>query len=403
MRSGPHDLRGRLNALLTQSQAALASLEVQLDWAGRSLLLYQAGKQEASVRFGLFGRDLLTTAWMLQDPGFSEQVIRFVCGTLGSRYDPQTGEEPGRGIHEFDEVTQRGLLTRYNACEVSLLLLIVAAAHRRSTGDTALIHELRAPLLSAGGYLHAHLEDGLFSEDPGRCGASRYALRATYWKDSRLPGRVDPRYPVAYGLVQAQAVAGLRGLAHLLRALDRPKQAQASLRAAKLAADRLFTALWDETHNAPLIARDGAGPIAGISSDALHLLAYLEKNDVPPERLSAIAAAAESLETPYGYRSYAPDQPDYSPTAYHLGAIWPFEQVFIARGAQLHGLHRVGAVARRTVDALEKLGFVELCYWTPEDGLSGPGAVPGEGCDLQLWSAAVPTALLALDTGDKPK
>lgn len=393
-------LRARLQTLLPKSREGLATLEVRLDLAGRPLRLYQAGKQEKSVRFGLFGRDLLTVAWMLHDPEVTEPVIRFVCGTLGSRTDPQTGEEPGRGIHEFDVVKQRGLLTRYNASEVSLLLLAVTAAHHRHTGGTSLLRTLEKPLLAAGDYLHAHLADGLFTEDPGRCGASRYALRATYWKDSQLPGRVDPRYPVVYGLVQAQAVAGLRGLAHLLRSLGRPAKADASLRAADLAAKRLFTTLWDEVHGVPLIARDGDGPIAGTSSDALHLLAYLEPDDVPAKRRTAIATAAESLETPYGYRTYAESQPDYSPIAYHLGGIWPFEQVFIAQGARSHGLQRAASVSRRTVAALEQLGFVELCYWTPEDDLSGPGIIPGEGCDLQLWSVAVPPALLALEGQD---
>jgi len=400
MKPEPDLLTERLRALLADSREGLDALEVSLDVNGRTLRLYQAGKQEASVRFGLFGRDLLTVAWMLHDPEVTEPVIRFVCGTLGDRTDPRTGEEPGRGLHEFDEVEQRGLLTRYNASEVSLLLLVVAAAHHRSTGDTALLRELGGPLLSAGDYLHGHLVDGLFTEDPGRCGASRYALRATYWKDSQLPARVDPDYPVVYGLVQAQAVAGLRGLAYLYRRLGRPQRADASLRAADRAAQQLLTTLWDNEHGVPLIARDAAGPIAGCSSDALHLLAYLEPGDVPPERLTSIATAVEALETPYGYRTYAIGQTDYSPIAYHLGGIWPFEQVFIARGARRHGLTRAVSVSQRTVSVLEELGFVELCYWTAEGGLSGPGVIPGEGCDLQLWSVAVPPALLALDETD---
>jgi glycogen debranching enzyme len=397
MRLDSPGLHERLQALLPKANAGLAELKIELDLDGRTLQLYQAGQQGTSVRFGLFGRDLLTSAWMLADPEFTESVIRFVCGTLGERTDARTGEEPGRGIHEYDEVSLRGLSTRYAASEVSLLLLTVAADHHRATGDTALVRALRDPLLRAGDYVYAHLEDGVFTEDPHRCGASRYALRATYWKDSQLPGRVDPRYPVVYGLVQAQAVAGLRGLAVLLRLLDEPEKATAAALTAKTAARRLFTALWDEATGVPLIAQDHHGPIAGVSSDALHLLAYLEPGDVPGERLAAIEEAVASLETPYGYRTYAAGQPDYAPTAYHLGGIWPFEQAFIARGARLHGLDHVTQVAAQTVAALERLGFVELCYWTPEDGLSGPGTVPGEGCDLQLWSVAVPPALLALE------
>ncbi|MGQ9602204.1 MAG: hypothetical protein ACUVUT_05980, partial [Candidatus Bipolaricaulia bacterium] len=92
----------------------------------------------------------------------------------------------------------------------------------------------------------------------------------------------------------------------------------------------------------------------------------------------------------------------YAPTAYHLGAIWPFEQFFIAKGALIHRREELLEVASRVGTALERLGFPELFYWDEQSGLVGPGAVPGvarhdhEGCDLQLWSAAWPRAMARL-------
>jgi glycogen debranching enzyme len=166
------------------------------------------------------------------------------------------------------------------------------------------------------------------------------------------------------------------------------------------AVDQLGTRLWDAALGSPLIALDRAGPISGVSSDALQMLAYLSPGDLADGHLASMVQAARALETPYGYRTYAPGQKDFDPHAYHLGAIWPFEQAMIACGARRHGVAEVGDVALRVVDGLEIVGFAELYYWSEEAGLEGALAVAGQGCDLQLWTLCVPTALLAL-TGTK--
>ncbi len=382
--------------LLDAAARGLERLRTTITLDDTQLTLYNSGMSRGRARFGLFTRDLLTTALMLRDPKLLRGAIRFALLTQGKRYDPLTGEEPGRALHEFAEVEIRGLKTHYNAAETSQLLLVASADYLRRSGDRSLAERYNHGLKAALDYILSHIRGGLFWEDPQICGATRYALRATYWKDSRLPGRAEPSYPVAYTLVQAQTVAALRAAAELAETVDLglspaelEGQATKGLRA-------LLDELWDKELDYPLIARDGDGPIGGISSDGLHLLAYLRPEDLPPEKLEAICIASRPLETPYGFRTYAPGQPDYSPTAYHLGAIWPFEQFFIAKGALIHRREGLLEVALRVGTALERLGFPELFYWDEQSGLVGPGAVPGEGCDLQLWSAAWPSAMARL-------
>lgn len=394
------DLRQRLKRLATDATAARAQLETVTRVGHRDLKLYRAGLRKGADWFGLFGRDLLITALLLGEAGFTRDTLRFVSATLGVRFDPRTGEEPGRGLHEFDDVEMRGLSTRYNASEVSLLFLVAAAEYLARKGDEALIDEISDGLGAAIEYLRRHCEEGLLREDPDDCGAARYALRATYWKDSHLPGREDPAYPVTYTLVQAQAVAALRAAAGLAEHL--PRVGTGSLELEELAgrvAGQLFSDLWDRTLEYPLIALDQDGPIDGISSDALHMLFYLDPEDVTEEQLAAVARGADALATPFGYRTYAEEQEDYDPHAYHLGAIWPFEQAIIALGAARHGLEGARDVALRVVDGLERLGFHELFYWDGRGDLEGGTTVEGQGCDLQLWSLAVPVALLSVLDG----
>lgn len=385
----------QLSDLREEAKDALARLRVWVTLEGENLKLYNAGLQGDKVRFGLFGRDLLLTALMLREPSLLKDALIFVCKTLGKRYDPRTGEEPGRGLHEYNAVKIRGLLTHYNACDVSPLLLIAAGEYHSLTGDRDLLSAHKDELAAALGYVLRHIRDGLYWEDPARCGAERYALRATYWKDSHLPGREDPHYPVAYTLVQAQTVAALRSAASLaaqgFSLEESPEKLQAQ---AQELVEALLTKLWDEERDFPAIALDARGLIGGIASDSLHVLAYLEPEDVPSDKLEAIEEGSRALETPYGYRTYAPGEPQYDPSSYHWGSIWPFEQYFIARGALLHKRERPFVVALRVLPALKALGFVEAFAW---DGEEGQGQeLRALGCDLQLWTAAVPEALARL-------
>jgi glycogen debranching enzyme len=389
-------VRRRLERLAATAAASRKRLEADVHIVGRDLRLYRAGLREGRDWFGLFGRDLLITALLLGEREFARDALRFVSATLGSRFDPRTGEEPGRGLHEFNDVEMRGLSTRYNASEVSLLFLVVAAEHLAEAEDDGLVREISGGLTRAADYLLRHCKDGLFREDPAACGATRYALRATYWKDSRLPGREDPHYPVTYTLVQAQAVAAFRAAARLAEHLpEAPASRTALIAEADRAAER-FADLWDPSFDHPVIALDREGPIRGVSSDALHMLFYLDPEDLDRKQLAAVARGANALATPFGYRTYAERQEDYDPHAYHLGAIWPFEQAIIAHAAARHGLPSAREVALRIVGGLETLGFHELFYWDGEGDLEGGTAVEGQGCDLQLWTLAVPAALLSL-------
>lgn len=356
------------------------------------LHLYNAGKKGEEVRFGLFARDLFTTSFMLQDTELLKATIKFALLTQGKRRDPITGEEPYRVIHEFNEVEIRGLKTRYNAVETTQLLLIGLNLYHKMTEDGEFLRSQQENIFNTIGYILSHLRNGLFWEDPSFCGASRYALKTAYWKDSKLSGREDPYYPVTYTLVQAQTASALRGAAELARSFNfgySPKELDS---VAEEIVESIFSQLWDDDLNYPLIAKDQKGPISGISSDGLHMLAYLRKEEIPQAKLERIGKAAQALETPYGYRTYAPGQLGYAPNSYHLGSIWPFEQFFIAQGGVIHGQKEILGKSLKIIRALEKFGFPELFYW---DNQSGYGLGPG-GCDLQLWSAAYPQGISKL-------
>jgi len=377
----------RIEALKAPAQRSLESLRTAHVDGGERFELFNAGVKNDIPHFGLFPRDLLTTALMLREPRLLEQTIRFCTHTIGCHRNPNTGEEPGRVLHEWNRVERDGLLSHYNAAETSQLFLIAVCLFGRLRPEEgrSVLRAQRIEIESAGEYVLSHIRDGLFLEDPSNCGATRYFARATYWKDSHIPGRKTLDYPVAYTLVQAQTVAALRSLAGLTASLDLKWQPEKIEDVARSLTRSIWSRLWDEDSNYPLIALDRGKPVAGISSDALHMLAYLEPGDIPPAHLAAIESVSVQLETKYGYRSYAPYQIDYNADAYHLGSIWPYEQALIAEGAKRFNLEDVFWKSARVLRALEQLGFPEYIIWDER-------RLCGGGCEIQLWTCAVPGA-----------
>lgn len=379
-----------VDVLRRKARQELKQLKVNIEVSNRSFWLFNAGTREGKSWFGLFPRDLLTACLMLRDPVLLRDTIGFCVATIGRKRDPLTGEEQGRVLHEWNRVERDGYFSQYNAAETSHLF-IIAAWEYLLLGEDIQAENWADALRQAGKYILRHIEAGLFWEDPRHCGATRYMAYATYWKDSHLPGRLNVAYPIAYTLVQAQTVAALRALAGLEEKLQLGFSVELLQRLASEIIDSLWETLWDQGADYPLLAMDNDAKVPGISSDALHMLAYLNKGDVPEKHLKSIVTGAQRLETRYGYRSYAPGQTDYAPDSYHLGSIWPYEQFFIAKGARTHSLAHVLECSVRVTNALLQRGFPELITW--EGTTLGQG-----GCDLQLWSAAYPEAIHALLT-----
>lgn len=388
------DMFERANRLECDAERAMNALRATLVVKNERFTAFNAGSTNGEPHFGFFPRDLFTAGLMIRSPSLLRESIRFAVHTIGKACNPVTGEEPGRVLHESNQVERDGLLSHYNACETSQLLLISARELLQvgTEEDVALLQGLASGLAAAGRYVLSHIWDDLFVEDPQRCGAERYFAHATYWKDSHLPGRRAIEYPVVYTLVQAQTVSALRSLAVLTSRFALGWKETELLEIAQGLNDRIWRSLWDQNLDVPLIAQDRGMSISGISSDALHMLAYLEPADVPARCLEAIQTASARLKTQYGYRSYAPNQAEYAPDAYHLGSIWPYEQAFIAKGARRFGMDRVFRGATLILRALEELGFPELVVWNGQ-------SLSGSGCDVQLWTCVVPHAFEILLQG----
>jgi glycogen debranching enzyme len=140
----------------------------------------------------------------------------------------------------------------------------------------------------------------------------------------------------------------------------------------------------------PALAVDGKGRAVPTMASEIGILLW--SNILKPARIESAIAALNSLCSRWGLRTISPTHPCFSPTAYHLGAIWPFECWF-AWG----GLRRVGdedlaqSIRRGVLEAIAGLGFMPECYAAPLD--NGEPMIPARATRSQAWTAGAVWAL----------
>jgi glycogen debranching enzyme len=316
-----------------------------------------------------FSRDSLTYALLADDFRALRCQLEFSSSHQGRRRDPETGEEPGKIHHELPGVHMRELLTTYNACDTTSLFLI--GIHRlASLGDGDVGRRYRGNLDRALEYVHEHLYDDVFTEDPAQCGAERFALKVTYWKDSELNvsgERREPTYPIAYVLAHFQAKEALQAAADITGSTELTTRAAAMT-------EKGFETFWRGDHFAVAVQRDGL-VIDPPSSDSLHSLLFLHPDEIEASDAEAVVEYSDQLATSFGYlpgRAVAQSDDEY-----HTRWVWVHEQALLHAAARRHGLERAEQIAERIVPAFTH-GFPELL----DPATSEPGGNP-----TQLWAA----------------
>jgi glycogen debranching enzyme len=333
--------------------------------------IYQAGLPGFPRNFS---RDGIISAILSGNAEMLAGQIAFSSIHQGVKKDSMTGEESGKIFHEYPGVTIRSLSTEFNACDTTALYLIGHKVYQELVGDDTLLNRYRSNLTRAVNYIINHLDKrDLFIEDPVFCNANKFSLKVTYWKDSAIIGRPEgePLYPVVYPLAHIQNMKALRCASGML---EMGKLSNIAERM-KRALDRLY----DNDSGSFYLALDKKGRISGISSDSLHALFYLEPDDLPSNRIKAIAKSAKILETPIGYRTLSPLLAGKLKSSYHTRTVWPFEQALIHEGAKKFGLKHVMEVSARIIPALDT--NPEIFILEEEKHKKG-------GCDPQLWTIA---------------
>ncbi len=362
-----------MNAQIASDSAeqALSSLALPTN----NIMLYSAGLPNYPANFT---RDSIISGILMHDAKMLRDQLVFCALLQGGTKNPFTGEEPGKIFHEMPAARIDGLSSEFNACDTTALFIIGHEVYLQLTNDDTFITRQKKYLEKAVTYILSHIKNNLFVEDPAFCGAKRFALRVTYWKDSQVPNRHDgiPAYPAVYTLAHVQNMRALKSAAALLDASDLLHKA--------FEMNKYLSVLYDQKKGMYAIGIDQKGFFPGLSSDNLHMLYYLEPDEITPQKVQAIVKTMQILETQIGYLTFNTHwsglaQDITTHTGYHTNTVWPFEQALIHSGAKKFGLTHVMNISSRIAAKLDT--FAEL-YMVAED------TVKKSGSATQLWTIA---------------
>lgn len=350
-----------------------------------TLLLPVAGKRTdgKSDYSRLFPRDCFTSAFLLKDNEILKAILKYFAAHQGRKPDSFTAEEPGKIAHELPGVSLRGYNTLFAACDTTAIFLISCGLYAKSSQFEESVWKYLIPkMFMALGYIRAHLENGIFIEDPKYSGAKNFALKATYLRDGGIFGRRGKRlnYPVAFLLVQAQVLNAMQEMLKLSRAKMFPgniKQFEKEIGEIRKALNEHFLAA--KTYP---VAIDASGPISFICTDPLQALYYFSQNDVNAAYLKYCAELSNELLTFWGWKSWSL-HPKAPGMAREHESVWPADQAFIAEGLSRHFNRDFANEAK----LLAKFLSQSETPFTEYVSLKKDGPVPG-GCQIQLWTVA---------------
>jgi glycogen debranching enzyme len=398
----------RIERLVARSLDDLESLRLRLS-AGPGDTFLGAG---VPWYLTLFGRDSLWAARMLLPLGteIAEGTLRVLAAHQGTAVDPDTGEAPGKILHELRRADAQASLPAAYFGSVDATLLWISLLHDawRWGLPPAAVEPLLPALEAALRWLAEHGDadgDGFveYVDESGR------GLANQGWKDSgdaiRFRTGAFAAPPIALVEVQGYAYeAALHGAA-LLDAFDRPGGARWREYAEALA-DRFRDRFWVDgpagAHPALALDRDKR-PVDALTSNIGHLLGT---GLLTAKESSQVAdlLASPALAGGFGLRTMSTHDAAFSPLSYHCGSIWAHDTAIV-----VERLARAGHPAAAATLTAGLLGAAEsFDYQLPElfggddrEALGRPVPYPA-ACRPQAWAAAAGITLLHAAVGLRP-
>lgn len=383
----------------------------------------------------LFGRDSLITALELLAArrhgaeDISLPLIRKILYSLaelqGTETNIESGEEPGKIIHEFRPdrhehltaltappwyVYPDGTMRNYDSIDSTLLYLLALNRYGETTGDYAFLEDLLPSAKAALGWTLAHSDTFItYAFPPER---THGGLQTQSWMDSTESlfyehSDARPPYPIAPLEAQAYAWATLKGWGDYFKGIDSVFSARLSERADDL--KRRFNAayvlIWprsislafalDGDGRRLLSARSSMGHVLWAAHQGAEEAECILENRYIPDIVDRLMRP-DLFVSSAGIRTLSSRSKKYDPMSYHNGSIWPHDTALIAEGLDNFGYTAQAARVREGLlksyshfrTPIELFAYKRKRY--EYESPSGQRA-----CRVQAWSAAGLLATLA--------
>jgi glycogen debranching enzyme len=362
----------------------------------------------------LFGRDSLWAARMALPLSveLAAGTLRTLARRQGRRVDPDSGEEPGKILHEVrpGRGGPAGTGVYYGTVDATPLWISLLRDAWRWGLPAAEVAPLLPALEAALGWLREAALDG--------AGFVRYAdasgrgLANQGWKDSadaiQFADGTLAAPPIALCEVQAYAYAAACHGADLLDAFGRPGADKWRAWAEELRGrfrDRFWVA--DPAGRYPAIALDGAGrPVDSVTSNMGHLLGSGLLDDAETAAVVSRLAAPD-MDCGFGLRTMSARAAGFNPLSYHGGSVWAHDTAITVRGLAAAGTDPARDAAASLVRGL-LAAAAAFDFRLPElhgGERAGTGRLPlayPAACRPQAWSAATAVELLSAVLGLQP-
>lgn len=384
----------------------------------------------------VFGRDSLITSLLLlrvyektQDAYFLALVRKVLVNLAklqGRETNIESGEEPGKIIHEFrpdnhERLTKDlehpwylypdGIMRNYDTVDATPLFLIVVERYYRLSNDEGILDLLKGNVSDALVWLLQSFEENRsgfvgYQVHPERTFGG---LRVQSWMDSSeslfFEDRdEEPAYSIAAVEVQAYAYRAL-SVWHLLLEESEPGLAGLLLSRARDLRERFYEHFM-LPNGTPAFALDGQGRMLASPRSTMGHCLWMGARDegmyyslFAPEDVGRVVARLmqPDLFVPEaGIRTLSETSSRFTANSYHNGSVWPHDNALIALGMRDAGFEKEAGDVRNAILNAYATFEVPLELFVYDGGLKQYKSESGQGaCQMQAWSAAGLLAVLA--------
>jgi glycogen debranching enzyme len=388
-----------------------------------------SGRNEA---FGcVFGRDSLITSLFLlrvytknKDLYFlrlAKKIILNLANLQGKEVNIESGEEPGKIIHEYRPEKHEHLtgqkaekpwyvypdsaMRNYDTVDATPLFLWAAHEYWRLTKDADYLQMIMPRVRAALDWLANFGDkngDGFvdYHFHPDRVYGG---LKTQSWMDSTESlfyesDSSEPPYPIAPVEVQAYTYLVLLkwgkqlGKSDLLqRALNLKERFNATYLVKKRGRVSLGFAL-DGNHRLLQSARSSMGHVLWAAEEGECILEYKHISKIVRRLMMKDMFVYRG-----GIRTLSSRSSHYDPLSYHNGSIWPHDTAICAEGFENFGFTEEARVVRQgLLGAYRHFSTpIELFTWSKGRYAEYENSQGGKGCLTQAWSAASLLSILA--------
>jgi glycogen debranching enzyme len=357
--------------------------------------------QAGSPRFkGLFGRDSLIVAWQLlkYNPVIAEKTISILASLQGKKENIETGEEPGKILHEYYpedtpdlwwEKNKQGIkwLKRgvpvYMSVDSTPLFLIVLGMYLETTNNFGFAEKIKQEIKLGVDWMinYGDKDNDLFLKYEKK---SSEGLFHQAWKDSDMK-ELSIVPPVSMVEVQGYQYLSLKYASMIMKKLGDVNFSKKCLQRSVLLKKKFNNIFWDQEKKYFILALNkDKEKISKITSNPGHLLftdiISKEKSEKIVNRLFE-----KEMWTPYGIRTYSMEEPEFNYLSYHMGTVWPHDNWIIAQGLKKLGyINEYNKIKKALISANKKLGFIPELY-----GVNDKKEIKKyrNACYLQAWAS----------------